>query len=68
MNADGTNPSRLTTAEYRDENPEITPDGQHILFSSRRSDMMNNGIVIMSLDGSNQKVLSNVGIWPVACK
>lgn len=68
MNADGTNPLQLTTAEYSDENPEITPDGQYILFSSRRSDMMNNGIVIMSLDGSNQKVFSNVGIWPVACK
>ncbi len=68
MNADGSNQKRLTRAEYRDENPEITPDGQYILFSSRRSDMMNNGIVIMSLDGSNQKVLSNTGINPVACK
>jgi len=68
MNADGSNQTRLTTAEFRDENPEITPDGQYILFSSRRSDMMNNGIVIMSLDGSNQRVLSNVGICPVACR
>ena len=61
MNADGNNQTRLTTAEYRAESPEITPDGQYILFSS-------NGIVIMSLDGSNQRVLSNVGICPVACK
>jgi len=68
MNVDGSNQTRLTTAEFRDENPEITPDGQYILFSSRRSDMMNNGIVIMSLDGSNQKVLSNAGICPVACR
>lgn len=68
MNADGRNQTRLTTAEYRDGDPEITPDGQHILFSSRRSDMMNNGIVIMSLDGSSQKVLSNVGSHPVACR
>jgi TolB protein len=68
MNADGSNQTRLTTAEYRDESPEITPDGQYILFSSRRSDMMNNGIVIISLDGSNQRVLYNVGICPVVCK
>jgi TolB protein len=68
MDVNGSNQTRLTIAEYRDENPEITPDGQHILFSSRRSDMMNNGIVIMSLDGSNQRVLSTTGICPVACK
>jgi len=68
MSADGNNQTRLTTAEYRDECPEITPNGQYILFSSRRSDMMNNGIVIMSLDGSNQRVLSNIGINPIACR
>ena len=68
MNADGNNQIRLTTAGHRGEYPEITPDGQHILFSSKGSDMMNNGISIMSLDGSNQRVLSNVGICPIACK
>ena len=67
MNADGSNQTRLTTAEFRDENPEITPDGQYILFSSRRSNMRG-GIVIMSLDGSNQRVFSNVGNYPVACR
>ena len=67
MNSDGNNKKRLTTAEFRDESPEITPDGKHILFSSRKSDMMN-GIWIMSLDGSNQKVISKTGIYPVACK
>ena len=67
MNADGSNQTRLTTAEFRDENPEITPDGQYILFSSRRSNM-GGGIVIMSLDGSNQRVFSNVGNYPVACR
>lgn len=68
IHADGSNKIQLTTAEFRDENPEITPDGQSVLFSSRRSDMMNNGICIMALDGSNQQVLSNVGIYPVACR
>ncbi|MCL1932863.1 MAG: DUF5050 domain-containing protein [Candidatus Azobacteroides sp.] len=68
MNAAGNDKTRLTTAEFRDECPEITLDGQSILFSSRRSDMMNNGICIMALDGSNQRVLSNAGIYPIACR
>jgi TolB protein len=68
MNTDGNNQTRLSTGEYRDDCPEITPDGKHILFSSRRSDMINNGIVVMSLDGSSQQVLSNAGICPIACK
>ncbi|WP_278478680.1 hypothetical protein [Tannerella forsythia] len=68
MNVDGSKQTRLTKAEYRDENPEITPDGQSILFSSRRTDMMDFGIVMMSLDGSNQKVLSRSGNYPVVCK
>ena len=68
MNVDGSKQTRLTKAEYRDENPEITPDGQSILFSSRRTDMMDFGIVIMSLDGSNQKILFRSGNYPVVCK
>ena len=68
VNANGSNKTQLTTAEFRDDSPEVTPDGQHILFGSRRSNMMNGGICIMALDGSNQKVLSDVGIYPVACQ
>lgn len=68
MNADGSNQKRLTKAEYRDEHPEVTPDGNYILFASRRSDMMEGGICVMNLDGSNQKVISNTGIYPTACK
>jgi TolB protein len=68
MNADGSGQTRLTKAKYRDEYPEVTPDGNYILFTSKRSNMMNSGIVIMSLDGSNQRVISKTGICPVACK
>jgi TolB protein len=71
MNADGSKQTRLTKAEYRDENPEVTPDGKYILFSSRRSDMIggvNSGICIMTLDGKNQQVLYKTGICPVLCK
>ena len=67
MNADGSKQTRLTEAEFRDEYPEITPDGKYILFSSRRSDMMD-GICIMGLDGSNRKVISKTGIYPVVCR
>lgn len=70
MNVDGSEQTRLTIAEFRDEHPEITPDGKHILFASRRSDMMNldGGICIMALDGKNQKVLYRTGYNPIACK
>jgi TolB protein len=71
MNADGSKQTRLTKATHRDENPEITPDGKYILFSSVREDMIggiNPGICMMTLDGKNQKVLYKTGICPIACK
>ena len=68
MNADGSNQTRLTNAQYWDGSPEITPDGKYILFHSRRSDMMESGIIMMKLDGSSQKVLSKVGANPIACR
>jgi len=68
MNADGSNQKRLTKAEFWDGSPEITPDGNYILFHSRRSSMMESGICIMKLDGSSQQVLSKVGANPIACR
>ena len=68
MNADGSNQTRLTTAEFHDNTPEVTPDGKYILFSSRRSDTMEGGIIKMTLDGKNQRVISNTGIYPIACR
>ena len=68
MNADGSKQTRLTKAEYWDGSPEVTPDGKYILFHSRRSDMMESGICMMKLDGSNQVVLSKVGSNPVVCR
>jgi TolB protein len=68
MNSDGSKQTRLTKAEYWDGSPEVTPDGKYILFHSRRSDMMESGICMMNLDGSNQKVLSKVGSRPIACR
>ena len=71
MNVDGSKKTRLTKAEVRDDSPEVTPDGKHILFSSVKSDMIggvNPGICIMTLDGKNQRILSKTGVYPVACR
>ena len=62
MNSDGSGKTRLTKAENSDRYPEITPDGRCILFNSK------DGISTMRLDGSERKVISNVGAYPVACR
>ena len=64
MNSDGSKKTRLTKAKYRDGSPEVTPDGNYILFNSNMT-----GICMMKLDGSKQKVIFNgEGIYPTACK
>lgn len=71
MNSDGSNKVRLTNADKRDENPEITADGKFILFSSNRNMDMNAEIFIMNIDGRNQKPLTNYkgsDIYPVEIK
>ncbi|MDR2233276.1 MAG: hypothetical protein LBE56_09155 [Tannerella sp.] len=71
MKVDGSEQTRLTIATIRDEYPEITPDGKNILFTSVREGMaggVNPGICIMTVDGKDQRVLSQTGIYPVVCK
>ena len=68
MDVDGSNKIRLTKAEVHDQDPEITPNGQYILYTSRRLDNTDCGIAIMTLDGKNQRILSKIGIYPIACK
>ena len=71
MNVNGDSKKRLTNAKYRDSSPEVSPDGKYILFESVRNDMIggvNPGICIMSNEGKHQKVLSKIGVYPVACK
>ena len=66
MNADGSGQKRLT--EDSAESPKVTPDGNYILFTSRKTATKNNEICVMNLDGSNRKVISQTGIYPVACR
>lgn len=68
MNSDGSNKVRLTNADKRDENPEISSDGKYILFTSNRNMEMNAEIFIMDMEGRNQRSLSNYegsDIYPV---
>jgi Tol biopolymer transport system component len=50
MNADGTNEIRLTNNFVKDEDPDWSPDGRKIAFSSRRDG--NSEIYVMNADGT----------------
>jgi len=51
MNADGTNPTRLTSDPASDRVPAWSPDGTKIAFDSRRDG--NFEIYVMNADGTN---------------
>ena len=72
MNSDGSNQTRLTTAEFGDKDPEITPDGNFILFSSTRTrtvaGAVSPAIYIMTLDGKDERQLWGTGIHPIALR
>ena len=58
MNADGTNPSRLTTHPGYDSDPDWSPDGRNIAFTSDRGGSP--VIWVMSADGSGAtRITSN---------
>lgn len=52
INLDGTNETRLTTAEGLNDGPEYSPDGKYIWFNSMRTGLMQ--IWKMRIDGSEQ--------------
>lgn len=69
MNADGTNPTRLTINQQlaedlsgpvygRDFGPAWSPDGTKIVFWTTRLDLANSEIYVMNADGSNQTRLT----------
>jgi Tol biopolymer transport system component len=59
MNADGSNPVRLTNQPMYDDFPDWSPDGRRILFSRQWSHDF--GIFVMDADGSNLVQLTRTG-------
>ena len=57
MDADGSNPARLTFNEARDYEPVWSPDGTKIAFVSTRDG--NDEIYVMNADGTNEVRLTN---------
>ena len=57
MNADGSNPTRLTNKTASDAEPSFSRDGSKIVFYSDRDG--NNEIYVMNADGSNPTRLTN---------
>jgi TolB protein len=55
MNADGTNPTRLTTDGS--DQPVVSPDGKHIAYQCSRNG--NSEICVMNADGSNPVNITN---------
>jgi Periplasmic component of the Tol biopolymer transport system len=59
ISVDGGEEKRLTTAEGKDDGPELSPDGQYIYFNSERTGGMQ--IWRMKADGSQQEQITNDG-------
>ncbi len=57
MNADGSNPTRLTNNTTDDDSPMFSPDGTKIVFTSQRDG--NAEIYVMNANGTNQIRLTN---------
>lgn len=58
MNSDGSNQTRLTDTDRRNEDPVISSDGNFIIFLSNRDLSFNFDIFVMGIDGKNQNPLS----------
>jgi len=63
MNPDGTNQIQLTSAEYFDGQPALSPSGDKIAFTSTRSGDGNSEIYIMNTNGTGQTNLTNNPAW-----
>lgn len=59
MNADGSAVQRLTDAAGRDFEPDWSPDGSTIVFSSDRDDPDNAMLYLMNADGTDQRRLAS---------
>jgi Tol biopolymer transport system component len=61
MNADGSNPRRLTRSPGYDGGPFFSPDGQRILWRRFDEKGVNADVYTMNLDGSDVKRLTDFG-------
>ena len=59
MNADGSAVQRLTDMAGRDFEPDWSPDGSSIIFSSDRDDPDNAMLYLMNADGTDQRRLAS---------
>jgi Tol biopolymer transport system component len=57
MNADGSNPVRLTFDNHPDQEPDWSPDGNKIVFDSNRDGNLE--IWVMNADGTDEMQLTN---------
>jgi Tol biopolymer transport system component len=60
MNADGSNPVRLTNAPGRDAHPYFSHDDRRIVFQSPRANGEDTNIYVMNSDGSHVTQLTNL--------
>jgi len=60
VNADGSNPLRLTYAPGRDAHPFFSRDGRRIVFQSPRANGEDTNIYVMKSDGSHVVPLTNL--------
>ena len=61
MDANGGNQRRLTNDRAWDVSPSWSPDGKHIVFSSKRDGGITSEIYVMDADGNNPQRLTNNG-------
>jgi hypothetical protein len=59
MNADGTNPVRLTNSPGPDGSPSWSPDSSKIIFNSQRDGSFTSDLYVMNADGTNQTRITN---------
>ncbi|NJM54212.1 MAG: DUF5050 domain-containing protein, partial [Blastocatellia bacterium] len=58
MNADGSSPQQLTSGESYNQEPQVSPDGRYIFFTSDRTG--ENKIWRMNIDGTNPTLFTNI--------
>jgi Tol biopolymer transport system component len=69
MNPDGSDPQRLTPGWLRAGGPDVSPDGQHIVFFRNQNIPLPNSLYVMGIDGSNITRLTypmngHHDVWP----